>query len=347
MLAGEPMDLKEGCSVYFFIGDDIDAMERTENTLIRQIGTPEMRELNIARLDGHAANLDELIKNMAIFPFGVEKRLVIYKNALENVREKKDIERWQKVVENVPPSTILLLEFPTVLVKKKEWMWKIFADHAWLMKWLPKADDWFCYSEFRIPSRRDLPGRIRKITEEENGKIESSAAEELARLVGDDILLLRQEIKKLCTYVNGERSITTADVQLLCTAIPEEDIFAMVDAFSRGDAPQALHHLKLLFAKQDYVRIFPMLVRQFRLLLLVKEALQEGPPASVAARLGESDYVIQKLIQQNKRFSYQELERIYRALYEMDGEVKRGNLTPEVGLELIFFENMGVKISYE
>lgn len=332
------LEIKKGRSVYFFLGDDLDALQAVERAMIGEVGNPDMATLNIARLNGRTDNLDELVKNIGLFPFGVEKRLVIYTDSLERIRDKKDIERWQKIVENVPPSTILMLEFPTILVKKKEWMWKAYADHTWLAKWAERKDDWFFFKEFRIPSRRELPVRIIQMAKDEGGQIENHAADELAHLTGDDILLIRQEVKKLCMYVNGERSITAADVRLLCSTIPEEDVFAMVDAFALGDAPKALHHLKLMFANQDYVRVFSMIVRQFRLLLLAKEALQEGPEGSVAARIGEREFVAQKAIQQSKRFTFEELENIYRALYDMDGDVKRGNITPEVGLELIFFE---------
>ncbi len=64
------------------------------------------------------------------------------------------------------------------------------------------------------------------------GTIEKRAAEELARLAAGDTLLIRQEVKKLCTFANGERTISVEDVHLLCSAIPEEDVFAMVDAFA-------------------------------------------------------------------------------------------------------------------
>ena len=335
----KPSGIKEGCSVYFLIGDDLDAMQSAERALIISIGNPEMADLNIARLNGQTDSLGELVKNIGLFPFGVEKRLVIYSNSLERIHSKDEIERWQKILENVPPSTILALEFPAEMVKKKNgWMWNAYADHAWLKEWAERKDDWFYLIEFRIPSQREMPERISQMVEEEGGKMEPRAAGELARMAGDDILIIRQEVKKLCTYVNGERSINEEDVHLLCSVIPEEDVFAMVDAFALGDAPKALHHLKLMFENQDYVRVFSMIVRQFRLLLLAKEALITGGTSNIAARMGESDFVARKAVQQCKRFTYEELVRIYHALYDMDGDVKRGNITPEVGLELIFFE---------
>lgn len=336
------LGIKEGCSVYLFLGDDLDRLQAAENAMIHKVEDPGMADLNIARLNGQTDALDELVKNIGLFPFGVEKRLVIYTDPLVRIHEKKELERWQKIVENVPPTTILVLLFPTIMVKKnKEWMWKSYADHHWFEQWAARKEDGYCFKEFRIPSQWELPARVIQMAEKEGGTIEKRAAEELARLAAGDTLLIRQEVKKLCTFANGERTISVEDVHLLCSAIPEEDVFAMVDAFALGDAPRALHHLKLMFANQDYARVFPMIVRQFRLLLLVKEALQEGPASAVAEKLHESNFVVQKIIPQSKRFTMEELEHIYHALYDMDGDVKRGNITPEVGLELIFFENTG------
>lgn len=335
----KPFEINERCSVYFFIGDDLDAIQSAERVLIDSIGNPDMADLNIARLNGQTDNLDELVKNTGLFPFGVEKRLVIYRDPLERINNKEDIARWQKIVETIPPSTILVLEFQTPWIKKnKNWMWKSYADHTWLVKWAARNDDWFSLNEFRVPSQREMPERIKQMVKTEGGQIENRAAAALARLAGDDILMIRQEVKKLCTYVNGERSINEDDIHLLCSVVPEEDVFAMVDAFALGDAPKALHHLKLMFANQNYSRVFSMIVRQFRLLLLAKDALQTGGSGSMAARMGVNDFVAQKAVQQSKRFTYDELVRIYHALYDMDGDVKRGNITPEVGLELIFFE---------
>lgn len=126
---------------------------------------------------------------------------------------------------------------------------------------------------------------------------------------------------------------------MLCSSIPEEDVFSMVDAFAQGNAKQALHHLKLMFANQEYVYVFAMVVRQFRLLLMVKEALQETKnEAEIAKMLHEHPYVIKKIAQQSQRFNFNQLEDIYRSLYELDGNVKRGLVQPDVGLEMLFFE---------
>ena len=331
---------KEDMRVHVFIGDDLDAMTKAESLLVKKLGNAEMAAFNIARLNGNTDDLDELVKNISLFPFGSSRRLVIYGDPLARITSAKDVERWQQILEKLPPTAELVLEFTTGWVRKnKNWMWGSYADHAWLKKWIKDNETWLVLQEFRIPSKQEMPARIKAMVEEEGGSIEERAAGELAQVVGDDILMLRQEVKKLCLYTNGERSIRVEDIRVLCSNIPEEDVFSMVDAFAQGNAKQALHHLKLMFANQEYVYVFAMVVRQFRLLLMAKEALQEtsNEPA-IAGMLHVHPYVVKKIVQQSRRFSFEQLEDIYRALYDLDGDVKRGLVQPDVGLEMLFFE---------
>ncbi len=336
-------------SVYVFLGDDLDSIRMVEAKFIKEIGNPEMASLNIVRLHGQLDSLDDLVKNVSLFPFGVERRLVIFAQPLDRIT-KSDSDRWQQVMEHIPPTTALVLEIFSNWVKtKKGWKWDCYTSNTWFEKWSTQKVPWLYVQEFRVPSRSALPARIQQMVVEEGGKIQRPAVQELAAIVGDDVLLLRQEVKKLCTYSGFEREITREDVRALCTLIPEEDVFAMVDAFASGNTSSALHHLKLMFANQDYVRVFAMIVRQFRMALMTKEALAEGISSAdiIAGLIHEHPYVVKKVIQQCRRFTYQELEQIYYALYELDGEIKRGNVLPEVGLELVFYEKVSASLGQE
>lgn len=336
-------------SVYVFLGDDLDAIRAVEAKFIKEMGNPEMASLNIARLHGQVDSLDDLVKNVSLFPFGVERRLVIFAQPLDRI-SKSDSERWQQVMEHIPPTTALVLEISCNWTKaKKTWKWDCFASNAWFEKWSKQKAPWLYVQEFRVPSRSDLPARIQQMVTEEGGTIQRPAVHELAAIVGNDVLMLRQEVKKLCTYTGFEREITREDVRALCTLIPEEDVFAMVDAFASGNTSSALHHLKLMFANQDYVRVFAMIVRQFRMALMTKEALEEGISSAetIAGLIHENPYGVKKVIQQCRRFTYQELQEIYYALYELDGAIKRGNVLPEVGLELVFFDKVSASPGQE
>ena len=77
--------------------------------------------------------------------------------------------------------------------------------------------------EFRLPTSDKLRQWITDRVEKKGGKIEASAAEELAAFVGSDLRLLDQELDKLVAYVDRARPITKADIHLLVDVLSAEE----------------------------------------------------------------------------------------------------------------------------
>jgi DNA polymerase-3 subunit delta len=119
--------------------------------------------------------------------------------------------------------------------------------------------------------------------------------------------------------------------------VAEADLFQMVDAMAegRGQAALTLMH-RLLEDKSDPFSLYGMMVRQFRLLLLAKEYLSAGGyPGGMADAIGVHKFVAQKLAQQSRAFSLEQLEGIYRALLDNDLKIKTGRIKPELALDLL------------
>jgi DNA polymerase III subunit delta len=77
-----------------------------------------------------------------------------------------------------------------------------------------------------------------------------------------------------------------------------------------------------------------MVVRQFRLLLLAREALDAGTPAAnLAQALEVHPFVAQKLASQARNFTLPALENIYRRLRDIDDEVKSGRVELDTAME--------------
>ena len=79
-----------------------------------------------------------------------------------------------------------------------------------------------------------------------------------------------------------------------------------------------------------------MIVRQFRLLIQVKE-LQEDtlPPDAIARQLGLHPFVAKKIGEQSRNFSLAQLETIYRRLLDIDVEIKTGQTSDVLALDLL------------
>ena len=80
--------------------------------------------------------------------------------------------------------------------------------------------------------------------------------------------------------------------------------------------------------------LFGMIVRQFRLMLLMKEQLVKGlSPAEAGYRLGLHPYAARKIAEAVVAFSLPQLEAVYRSLAELDVAIKTGQVPDVVALE--------------
>jgi len=108
----------------------------------------------------------------------------------------------------------------------------------------------------------------------------------------------------------------------------------MVDAAAQRNPGKALSLFNALLRDQPVQYIFSMVARQFRLLIIAKEIMQEGGDDKViASEANLHPFVARKLVEQAPRFRMDELEGIYRRLDRMDEQNKTGDATLEVLLE--------------
>ena len=79
-----------------------------------------------------------------------------------------------------------------------------------------------------------------------------------------------------------------------------------------------------------------MFVRQFRLLIQVKELADGGSrPPAIATALKMHSFVVGKIYQQSRGFSLTQLEQIYRHLLDIDVAVKTGRNEMPTALNLL------------
>jgi DNA polymerase-3 subunit delta len=114
------------------------------------------------------------------------------------------------------------------------------------------------------------------------------------------------------------------------------NIFSLVDALGNRNGQQAMKMFHHLLAEQDALQIFGMIVRQFRLLLLAREILDDGGNVDeIAHQLKVQPFLAQKLAVQARRFSLPGLETIYRLLSEIDVASKSGEIEASLAIDTL------------
>jgi DNA polymerase-3 subunit delta len=192
-----------------------------------------------------------------------------------------------------------------------------------------------------------MAGWVLKKAVEEKGEFTPQAAAALAEHIGNDTRTATLEIQKLLAYVNYARTITREDVELLSARIDDPDIFGMVDALGEKNGKKALDELHVLMEGEDGLSVLPMIVRQFRLLLLTREIMdQGGSPERIAQDLRSkcfnvNPWMAAKLYRQAGHFSLRALEDIYRRLLALEETLKSTPIDASVAMDTLVAELTG------
>jgi DNA polymerase-3 subunit delta len=236
---------------------------------------------------------------------------------------------------------VLLISHPLVSEREK----RKNVQH-WLQKWAATQEGRVFIREFLLLRGLQMAHWIQSKAIELGGSFSYQAAGQLAEYVLEDPRLAVQEIEKLLAYVNYARPVEPDDVVMLTPFGGEGDVFKMVDALGNRDAQVALKMLHRLLEGDDPLRLFGMIVRQFRLLLLTRELLDAGNQAAeIARQLKTYPFVAQKLIGQVRNFSLPALERIYHRLLEVDQAIKTGQMDGDIALDTLVTSLAGGEIS--
>ena len=315
---------------YLFHGDDSMAIDDAIAQLRSSMGDDANAAMNISEYEGEAVALAKVLNDVRSYPFLADKRLVIVKGLVAHLMRtasgKDEIDTLIEAIPNLPPHARL------VLVERE----KLRSN----LKIVKSAQEHGYCREYTVP--KDATGWIlARVKETYQAEIDLPAAQALASVVGSDLRAADNELVKLVSYVDGERPISEADVALLTPYVAEANVFDLVDALATGNGKQAVSLMNQVLEQDPGdpgFRLFSLITRQFRLLLLVRSHLDSGGssnPNEIAKVLGIHPYPAGKLAVQSRRFDSSQLQRIYRRVQQYDLEMKTGKVKPRLALELL------------
>ena len=324
--------------VYILHGDDEFAISQRLAELETRLGDPATAGMNTTRLDGRSTNLELLRSHAAALPFLAKRRLVIITHPLLMAQKPDAQARLTGVLDNLPSTSVLILVEDKPLTDDKE-LKKKPPKFNWLERWAGQAGERVAITRLMIPKEQAMLPWIQERANLYEGKITSEAAGLLVSLTDGEPRLCDQEIQKLLAYVNYRRAIEYDDVQSVTADTKQGDIFKMVDALAIQDGRSAMSTLRRLMEEDEPIRIFSMIVRQFRLLLLAREVIDAGGhKEEVAQRLKQHPFVAEKISGQARRFSLPALERVYHQLLGIDEAIKTGELPDDLALDTLVAE---------
>jgi len=325
--------MSAAATFYIFHGDDSIRRRQALDRLRAQMGPNG--ELNCSEFDGSQTPLPELLAAAKSYPFLAEKRLVIVKGLLSHITRRGAGQAGKAAVDR------LLAELP----KLPPYARLVFTEDGTLAanNRLLKAAQKMPNGYVRVfPKPRNLSRWLMtRAKKEYAAELSPAAAQAIAAVVDDDLRRADNELYKLVAYVDGQRPIDEADVALLTPYVPEANVFELVDALAAGDGARALALTQQSLRddpRDPGFRLYALIVRQFRLLLMTRDYLDNGGaarPDAIAKAVGAHPFAARKLAPQARRFSSDELTLILKRLQRYDQDMKTGRIAPRLALDLL------------
>ncbi len=325
--------------IFFLYGEDsYRSAQKSKELKEKFIKEVDKSGLNLTSLDGENLDMEKLNQTVSTAPFLADRRMIIIKNLISKNKDKsiqkevvgllKNLEKRKDKKDNI------IIFWESGVGSKKKFGKPSLA--GVLVKYLFSLKD-VHKQEFELLNIYNLEKWIQSEVVKRGGKTEREAVKYLAILVGNNLWQISSEINKLLAYKKNEE-ILTDDVGLLVKGKFDDNIFNLIDALSNKNDKLTV---KLLADQLDSgvseSYILSMLIRQFRILLQIKELIEGNGSLSnfqVASELNIHSFTAQKALAQVRNFNLAELKRIYSQLLELDIQIKTGYSRPEVALDL-------------
>ncbi len=316
-------------TVYFFYGDEDLAIAEAIGRMRQNLGDPSTADMNTQRFSAIQLDMDALKGACSTAPFLANRRLVILEDLEQRQSDRQLKEELPQLLESLPPTTALVLVERVSFKKSKDA--ESWRRSSTLLEWCKRHKESSFVREYLKPAGPGFVQWLRERCKAMGGEIEPEAAHILAEWVAENARLADKELAKLLDFVDYQRPIEAGDVERLTPYYGQADVFAMVDSVGERNAKQALALMHQLLRDEDPRYAFAMIIRQFRLLIQAREALDAG--RQVRGVLSIHPYVEAKITAQAKKFSLPQLERIHHELLELDLATKTGKAQLEVGLD--------------
>lgn len=293
----------------------------------------------LALLDGETATMEKINEAIAPSSLFVRKRMAIIENLFANKGQNIFLELAEYLKKHAKKDNdnIIIFLDPVSsgddLNKAKSELFKLLKSEK------------FAMPEFKELSNTDATQWAKAEVEKRGGKISREAASALTAVLGSDLWRLGNEIEKLVNYKAGLKldgaeedfTIEIKDVDKFVRGAFDENIFALTDAISAKNKALALKLLEeQIEAGLTDFHLLNMITRQFKILIQIRQALDDGHSSNKMIKLlGVHPFIVQKGIGQARNFSMDILKAIFNKLVAVDYGMKTGQVDIKNELSLL------------
>ncbi|MEE0859326.1 MAG: DNA polymerase III subunit delta [Acutalibacteraceae bacterium] len=222
------------------------------------------------------STVDDILPAVNIVPFTAPYNYIYIEDFAVEKMSDADLKLFYQVISELPESTVVVIAMKTLLPSGKKY-------NAW-KKLIDTFDKYGVAIEFIKKTVNDLRKQLVSWANKRNLLLSPENAGRIIEYTGADLNTLKNEMDKLCAFVN-EGEITTEHIDKIITKNLATRVFDMTDAVTQGNWDKAFERLDLLFyQREEPVMILAELSNTYTDMYRVRIALESGMRAEDVAK---------------------------------------------------------------
>lgn len=316
---------KKYAPVYFLMGEEPYFIDVISDTIEEEVLDETEKAFNQIVLYGRDVTIDIVADHAKSFSMMGGYMVVIVKEA----QDLKNIEDFEKYLDVIPNTTILVFDYKYKKLDKRRAMAKKIEKMGGVLFESKKLYD------------NNIPGWIQTYLADKGYTITPKAAQMLTDFLGTDLHKVRNELDKLLVALPKQRKIDDVDVERNIGISKDFNVFELQNALGRRDAVKAMQIVQHFGESKDN----PLFLTAISLFgyytkILKTHYATDQSPTALATAIGVSPFFVRDYQAAARNISIAECVKNIAVLREYDLKSKGYNTgdAPEKELyrEMIF-----------
>lgn len=213
---------KKYAPIYFLMGEEPYFIDVISDTIEEEVLDEAEKAFNQIVVYGRDVDIDTVATHAKSFSMMGGYMVIIVKEA----QDLKNIEDFEKYLDVIPPTTILVFDYKYKKLDKRRALAK-------------KIDKMGVLFESKKLYENNIPGWIQSYLSEKGYSITPKATQMLTDFLGTDLHKVRNELEKLIIALPKSKKIDDADVEYNIGISKDYNVFELQNAIGRRDVLKA------------------------------------------------------------------------------------------------------------